>query len=51
MTNETVNQNPNQSTGQNANEPAGPLDTARLGTTDLTITRVGFGSWAVSGSG
>jgi aryl-alcohol dehydrogenase-like predicted oxidoreductase len=41
MTNETANQN-----ADNA-----PLDTARLGTTDMTITRVGFGSWAVSGSG
>lgn len=27
------------------------LDTARLGTTDMTITRVGFGSWAVAGNG
>lgn len=36
MTNETANQS---------------LETARLGTTDLAVTRVGFGSWAVSGSG
>ena len=36
MTNETTHQN---------------LDTARLGTTDMTISRVGFGSWAVAGSG
>jgi aryl-alcohol dehydrogenase-like predicted oxidoreductase len=43
MTNETAK--------QSSNTPAGPLDTARLGTTDMTITRVGFGSWAVSGSG
>ncbi|GAA3164527.1 aldo/keto reductase [Nonomuraea roseoviolacea] len=28
-----------------------PLPTRRLGRTDMTITRVGFGSWAVSGSG
>ncbi|MBS2537127.1 aldo/keto reductase [Catenulispora sp. NF23] len=40
MTNETTQQSTNTA-----------LDTARLGTTDLTITRVGFGSWAVSGSG
>ncbi|MEY9925510.1 aryl-alcohol dehydrogenase-like predicted oxidoreductase [Catenulispora sp. GP43] len=36
MTNESANQIP---------------DTVRLGATDLTISRVGFGSWAVSGSG
>lgn len=27
------------------------LPTRRLGTTDLEITRLGFGSWAVAGSG
>lgn len=27
------------------------LTTVRLGTTDMTITRVGFGAWAVGGSG
>jgi aryl-alcohol dehydrogenase-like predicted oxidoreductase len=44
MTNETADQNPNTTA-------AAPLDTTRLGTTDMTVTRVGFGSWAVSGSG
>ncbi|WP_344657781.1 aldo/keto reductase [Catenulispora subtropica] len=43
MTNETVN--------QTADTTVSPLDTARLGDTGMEITRVGFGSWAASGSG
>ncbi|NUP48772.1 MAG: aldo/keto reductase [Catenulispora sp.] len=48
MTNETVNQN---TVTAAADTVASALDTARLGGTDMEITRVGFGSWAVSGGG
>lgn len=51
MTNETANQNPNTDENPRPDKAVSPLDTTRLGTTDMTITRVGFGSWAVSGSG
>lgn len=47
MTNKTVSTN-TESAAENA---VSALDTARLGGTDMEITRVGFGSWAVSGSG
>lgn len=48
MTNETAD---TAYQGSGTQTTRTPLDTARLGTTDMTITRVGFGSWAVSGSG
>jgi aryl-alcohol dehydrogenase-like predicted oxidoreductase len=44
MTNETMDLKATTSALDTAR-----LDTARLGTTDMHITRVGFGSWAVSG--
>ena len=47
MTNETTHPNAAAVTPLAAT----PLDSARLGTTDMTISRVGFGSWAVSGTG
>src|ERR1700748_3500573 len=28
-----------------------PLETTRLGSTDLDITRIGFGAWAIGGGG
>ena len=30
-------------------EQSSPLPTRRLGTTDMQITRVGFGAWAIGG--
>lgn len=34
-----------------ASKPEGPLPTRPLGTTDMQITRVGFGAWAIGGAG